>query len=713
MPKFEITGPDGVRHEVVGPEGATEQQALQHFQAQQAPAAPEPQQEPEKEQGYQLSLEDKAAVRRIRDSEILPSTDSIVQGATFGFADEMAAGLGAPLDALFSDRSMKESYDHSMATSEYRRELEQKEKPIRSMIGEIGGGVLTGGTLAKGGLTLMNGGKGLLAKTGRGAVEGALYGGASGIGHADSGNRLEGMAYGGALGGLFGGAAPAVANVASKALSPVVKKGQALARRALHENPTAKQAGLSPNTYRTLRETVQADMRGGTNRLAAAGDDAMLADAGPGSAGLLDAVGQVPGGRQIAQTNVGNRVTEASKRVTSALDDALGKPGESSSRALRVYGDKTNPLSLIYKRAYSKPIDYSSETGRHIEGLVKGRVPKAAIDAANSLMRVKGETSKQIMAKVADDGSVVFETLPDVRQLDYITRGLNEVSDVANGKGKLGGTTPLGQAYSSLSREIRIALKEAVPEYKDALNVAADAIRTVKAREAGKIVLSPRMTREELSEVLSDMGGAELRKVSEGVRMHIDDTMANVKRAMTDTNMDAREAAKALGDLSGRANREKLTALLGPEKAQRLFGEIDQADKAFQLRAGMAQNSKTAPRQLFNDQNKAQAEDGIINQLRMGKPVASAQSLARKAMGRTPQHMDAIASKNAAEIADALTGPRGENMKKLAALLMKKEPKGIEQVAKAMKLDPEVAKTLMRGLAIKAGGEAKEFIKVR
>lgn len=710
MPKFEITDPDGVRHEVVGPEGATEQQALQHFQAQQAPAAPEPQQEPEEEQGYQLTQADMKGVEFARKHGAGP-TNSLVQGATLGFADEIASGILAPINALVRGGSIGENYDRSMAMQDAILKNEQEDYPVGSMASEIGGGVLTGGTLAKGGLTLMNGGKGLWAKAALGAGEGAAYGGLSGAGHAGSlADVPMNVGAGVALGGLFGGLAPAVTNVASKALSPVVKKGQSLARRALHENPTAKQAGLSPNTYRTLRETVQADMQGGTNRLAAAGDDAMLADAGPGSAGLLDAVGQVPGGRQIAQTNVGNRVTEASKRVTSALDDALGKPGESSSRALRVHGDKTNPLSLIYKRAYSKPIDYSSETGRRIEGLVKGRVPKAAIDAANSLMRVKGETSKQIMAKVADDGSVVFETMPDVRQLDYITRGLNEVSDVANGKGKLGGTTPLGQAYSSLSREIRIALKEAVPEYKDALNVAADAIRTVKAREAGKIVLSPRMTREELSEVLSDMGGAELRKVSEGVRMHIDDTMANVKRAMTDTNMDAREAAKALGDLSGRANREKLTALLGPEKAQRLFGEIDQADKAFQLRASMAQNSKTAPRQLFNDQNKAQAEDGIINQLRMGKPVASAQSLARKVMGRTPQHMDALASKNAAEIAEALTGPRGENMKKLAALLMKKEPKGIEQVAKAMKLDPEVAKTLMRGLAIKTGGEAKGFI---
>lgn len=707
MPRFEITGPNGERYEITAPEGATEQQALQHFQDQLA-ATPETQQDAG--QGYQLTDADKKGVEFVRQYGIGP-TNSIVQGATLGFADEIASGLLAPIDALVRGGSIGENYDRSMAIHEAILQNEQEDYPVGSMVSEIGGGALTGGAMAKGGLTLMNSAKGLLAKAGRGAVEGGIYGAISGAGHADEGNRIEGAAYGGGVGSLGGGAAPYVAAGLGKAVNPVVKKGQEIARRVMYENPAAKKAGLSPNIYRVLRETLQDDMRGGVNRIAGAADDAMLADAGPGSAGLLDAVGQVPGGRQIAQTNVGNRVTGASQRVTAALDEALGKPGESSSRALMVYGDKTNPLSLIYKRAYSKPIDYSSETGRYIEGLVKGRVPKDAIAAANRLMRVEGEESKQILAKVADDGSVIFETLPDVRQLDYITRGLNQVADSADGKGAFGGMTPVGRAYANLSREIRSSLKEAVPEYKSALNVAADMIRTGKARDVGKVVLSPRMTREELTETLSDMGGAELRKVSEGVRMHIDDTMANVKRAMTDTNMDAREAAKALGDLSGRANREKLTALLGSAKAQRLFGEIDQADKAFQLRAAMAQNSKTAPRQLFNDQNKAQAEEGIINQLRMGRPVASAQSLTQRLTGRTPADIDALASKNAVEIATALTGPRGAEMNKLAALLLKQEPRTIERVVNSMKLNPEVANSLMRGLAIKTGGEARDFLK--
>ena len=47
---------------------------------------------------------------------------------------------------------------------------------------------------------------------------------------------------------------------------------------------------------------------------------------------------------------------------------------------------------------------------------------------AERAMRREGQPSRQIMAKLDDAGNVVeYETLPDVRQIDYITRALNDV----------------------------------------------------------------------------------------------------------------------------------------------------------------------------------------------------------------------------------------------------------------------------------------------
>ena len=100
-------------------------------------------------------------------------------------------------------------------------------------------------------------------------------------------------------------------------------------------------------------------------------------------------------------------------------------------------------------------------------------------------MRTEGAKSKQIKATILKDGTVKFDVLPDVRQVDYITRGLNQVADIQAGKGALGGTTQLGRSYGNLSRELRGLTKELVPEYATALKLAADPIQARKALQTG------------------------------------------------------------------------------------------------------------------------------------------------------------------------------------------------------------------------------------
>lgn len=423
--------------------------------------------------------------------------------------------------------------------------------------------------------------------------------------------------------------------------------------------------GMQRPEYNILREGARETpftAGSGAQNIRRGGTTAMVADAGTGMRQMLDTTIQHggPGGR-IAATEIDDRVFSASRRIANALDDTFGKPGESSSRALVVYGDKTNPLDLIYKRAYSTPIDYTSPQGRTIERLINERVPRSAIRAANELMRVEGAPrSAQILLR--EDGS--FTRLPDVRQVDYITRGLNEVADAANGQGKLGGTTQIGRAYGNLSRDLRSNLKEAVPDYKAALNSAAGLIREGKAREFGEVVLSPRTTRSDVLDMVSGMGDAELRKVGEGLRMQIDDAIANVKAAFTDPNLDAREAAQALKILSSRASREKISSIVGDARANRLFQELDQATSAFELKAGVAENSKTAMRLMANDAIKQQTEGGVMNRLRnlegFGGVSGAAKEVGRIAMGRSTAAKQQIEDRVYTAMAERLTGLRGE-----------------------------------------------------
>ena len=213
--------------------------------------------------------------------------------------------------------------------------------------------------------------------------------------------------------------------------------------------------------------------------------------------------------------------------------------------------------SDAYTSAYAQPIDYSSQSGMLLDELLT-RVDPAVIKRANDLMRTKGETSAQIMAQVADDGTVTFLRKPDVRQIDYITRALNEEASSGIGAGAMGGQTTLGSALEDLSRHLRSVLRNHVPEYNTALKEGQDAIRQSQSIKRGAELLRPGTTRETVAEWTQSMTPEERVGILQGVRSAFDDTLANVTRAVSDGDMDAREAIKALRDLSSRAAREKL-----------------------------------------------------------------------------------------------------------------------------------------------------------
>ena len=106
-------------------------------------------------------------------------------------------------------------------------------------------------------------------------------------------------------------------------------------------------------------------------------------------------------------------------------------------------------------------------------------------------MRLNGEPrSAQIILR-ADN---TIERLPDVRQLDYIKRGLQERANVEAGQGAMGGTSAVGRAYENLAREVRNLTGELVPEYNVALKTAQDSIQWVQAIKFGNTVLRPSLT---------------------------------------------------------------------------------------------------------------------------------------------------------------------------------------------------------------------------
>ena len=154
------------------------------------------------------------------------------------------------------------------------------------------------------------------------------------------------------------------------------------------------------------------------------------------------------------------------------------------------------------------------------------------------------------------------------------------------------------------------------------------------------------------------MGDAEIRKVAEGVRMNIDDVLAQTKVAMTDTNIEAREAFKLIKDMSSRSSREKLMMVLGDD-AQRVFSQLDEAMVAFELRAATAKNSKTAVRLSTGKSVDEIVEGGAWNRLREAEIINAPKTMIAAILGRSAEAKQKISDELYVGMVEALTGPRG------------------------------------------------------
>jgi hypothetical protein len=494
-----------------------------------------------------------------------------------------------------------------------------------------------------------------LAAGGAGMAAGALEGAVSGYGAGNEGNRLAEAGnralIGGAVGGAVGVAAPLAAEGIRKAYGYL---------RGRDVSAIAQTLGISPEAAKAVKQALEGDDLAAASRNI--GPDGMLADAGPGSRAMLDAATQTPGpAGRIARDAVDARAGAASTRLTAALDNAMG-PASGRADAAEAVRRATAPArKTAFDAAYSTPIDYASPAGQRIEALM-GRLPprqtQAAISAANDLMRFEGLPG-QIMASVDDAGRVSFREMPNAVQLHYIKRGFDQIAEA--GKDPITGKLSPEAAFAAkVAREVKLSHAAANPAYRQALKVSADSIQLESAIETGYNALRPGTTREMLARDLRGASGPQRQAAAQGVRQYIDDAMANARTILSDPGRteEIGGAVKAINDLASPASRTKLRTILG-QKADALFSEIDEIKTAFELRAALAQNSKTAPRQAVQASVREAAAPGAIEALSRGNVREATQRLVQVFTGATPEMQTLREQGIYAEIARALTEKRG------------------------------------------------------
>lgn len=595
--------------------------------------------------------------QRISENPIAARAQEFVQGTPLvgEWADE-AVGMFSP-----------EAAENMRLTSDAM----ERQHPVQSGVLNVTGGIATatplvvgaGGAkaadfIAKGANMLTRGARAGAVAAPAGAVEGA----ASFAGRADDGNRAIEGAKGAGIGATLAAILGPVASVTGEQAVKVAKLVKKLDVRAI-----ADELGISPAAARIVKKGIISDnLEEAESRLAKLGEDALLADAGPSTGALLDAAATTGGKALNAARNAADdRAARIGKRLPGVLDSVFGKAKGIKTAAKEISQSTSAARQKAYDAAYSSPIDYSQAKGQQIESVLS-RVPprtlKSAIDEANEAMTANGQRNMQIMAQIGDDGSVTFREMPNVQQLDEIKKALDGIA--RESVDQFGRLTAAGVRARKLASELREATKQAVPLYGRALRLGGDKVQQDEGLALGKNLLFKGTTVEDVKGFLSQGVSNEARQsVRQGVREAIEQNLSNVRRTITDPNVDAREAMQLVKEMSSRANVAKLRLVLGGPRADRLLNELDRSATALELRAAVAQNSKTAIRQSIQEQVADETTPGLARRTagNLGNPLDAAKEVTQSITAIDPSSMSARERGMFAEIAKALTGIKGKD----------------------------------------------------
>ena len=101
--------------------------------------------------------------------------------------------------------------------------------------------------------------------------------------------------------------------------------------------------------------------------------------------------------------------------------------------------------------------------------------------------------------------------------------------------------------------------------------------------------------------------------------------------------------------------------ILGRPQSERLFQQLDQSSQAIELRANVAQNSKTFARQDMNETVRALNEDGLVAATRRGEVGNILKRTWQTITGGRKIDDQMREDQIYQQIVEFLTGPRGAN----------------------------------------------------
>jgi hypothetical protein len=413
MPIFELQAPDGSTYEVDAPDQG---RAVAAFKKMSTPAAaPQAEQAPSRISGFNAG---------------------VASGLTGNFSDELFAGAMTPIEmgiaaAKGTDAGkgigerISAGYGRALEKNRALEKEARAQSPVASTVGDVAGGLITGGALMKGGATLLNAAKPTLpSMVGRGAAEGAAYGGVYGFG---AGEGIEdrtsragiAAAFGAGTGGVLGGVA---ARGARKAAEATVPSSATLKSDATKAYKAADDAGLavSQKSFSGAVDDIAAEAKKAgidrtihPNATAAIGRLREAADAGDQTLSELDIL------RRVAQGAAGSVVKDErriGRLVIEKLDDYVNglKPGDvvagnakagveaiKDARALWTKKSKAEVLEALVEKAKNSAPNFS---GSGMENALRTQFRQLANNP--NRMRQFSPAEQAAIKKVARGGPI-------------------------------------------------------------------------------------------------------------------------------------------------------------------------------------------------------------------------------------------------------------------------------------------------------------------
>lgn len=496
---------------------------------------------------------------------------------------------------------------------------------------------------------------------GFGALEGGISGYLGGEGGPFSESRLTGAKKGAGYGALFGGPLGAVGGIGQYLYQSGSLRSGA--------KSLAEDLGVSKTTAAILLQEIKtgANIDSMIASIRRAGEKGMIADADKTIAQLLDVSIQSGGtGAAIGREAVYSRAEQQAKSIGQTMDETVGEAPVGLQTATEAAAARTaGERSAKYTKAYGTPIDYADETGMAIESTlnrINSLEPAAlqkAIIRANKQMEFDRTPNQQIMADIAEDGSVTFREMPNVQQLDMIKRQLNQMAteNTFNGVKNFE-----GQMYDALAKELRDATEAAVPAYGSAVRSGAAKIQEQEVLEIGGRLLKEKTPIEEVLVATRNADQVQIDALRLGLRSEIESVLGSARSSISSGTVEGvASARKILSQMSSPNAQKKMQMVLSDQDYSTMMSKLTEVRAGLELMGDIAPGSGTAVRVRLMGTIDDMISGGPVQSFLRGNPAVTMRQVIQSLTGKTDEALIGQKDDIMAELASVLTRARGKD----------------------------------------------------